>query len=178
MATFLKNLEYSAADLRQMLQPGITQTQVRQQIGCFFKPRSFIRLNRAGTLRDGIVQLGPPELNTYLLFQTQAAAADRFLEFVPAAGTASRLFQVLHQIYDAYGDNLEKLSQRATDGEATAREFLHFLEALRFFPFYSDLAAVMARDGLSLDAVLEQGQFRTVLGYGPSPPGFSQTCRG
>jgi hypothetical protein len=165
MEMLLKDLELSTADLQQMRQMGLTEAQVCRQIGCLLKPRPFIRLQRPCTLGDGIGKISPPEMEKYLQLQAQAAAGGRFCKFVPASGAASRMFQVLQQIYDSYGDNPEEISRRAANGEALAREFLQFLEALRLFPFYSDLAAVMARDGLSLDAVIEQGQFKILLQY-------------
>lgn len=161
----MKEPEFSAADLQQMVQLGLTEDQVRRQLDCFSKPHSPIRLNRPCTLGDGIIKIGPPELEKYLQLQAQAAAVDRFLKFVPASGAASRMFQVLQIFYDSYGENLEEISQRAASGDAIARDSLQFLAALRSYPFYPDLAAVMARDGLSLEAVLEQGQFKTVLEY-------------
>jgi len=161
----MKDLEFSAADLQQMRQLGLNEAQVRRQIATFQTPQTFIRLNRPCTLGDGVVQLGPPELTTYLRLQAQAVAAGRFLKFVPASGAASRMFQVLYKIYESYGDDLEEVSRRAAGGDAIARDFLLFLESFRFFPFYDDLKEIMARDGLSLDAVIEQGRFQLVLQY-------------
>jgi hypothetical protein len=161
----LKDLELSPADIQQMLQLGITETQLLRQIEIFRNPQAFIRLNRPCTLGDGIVKIEPQVMEEYLQLQARAAAAGRFCKFVPASGASSRMFQVLHQIYDSYGDNLEEISHRAANGDAIARDFLQFLEGIRLFPFCSDLAAVMARDGLSLDAVLEQGQFKILLQY-------------
>ena len=161
----MKNLEFSAADLQQMSRLGLNEAQVRRQIEIFRKPRTYIRLKRPCTLGDGIVQIGSPEMENCLQLQGQAAAAERFCKFVPASGAATRMFQVLHQIYDSYGDNLEEIARQAANGDATAQDFLQFIEGIRFFPFYSDLSAVMARDGLSLDAVLEQGQVKILLQY-------------
>ena len=161
----MNDLEFCDADLQQMMQLGMSEDQVRRQIDIFRNPHAFIRLNRPCTLGDGIVMIGSPEMEKYLQFQAQAAATGRFLKFVPASGAATRMFQILHQVYDSYGDNLKEVSQRAANGDAVARDFLQFLEGIRFFPFYADLKEIMARDGVSLDAVVELGQFIILLQY-------------
>jgi hypothetical protein len=156
---------FDEADLQQMKQLGITEPQVRQQITHFLKPPVFIKLNRPCTLGDGIVKIAPPEMERYLQLQAQAAAAGRYCKFVPASGAATRMFQLIHQIHDSYGDNLEELSQKAADGDATARDFFQFIERIRLFPFYADLKEIMARDGLSLHEIIDQGQFKILLQY-------------
>jgi hypothetical protein len=148
-----------------MQELGITELQVHQQIAHFLKPSVFIKLNRPCTLGDGIVAIGSPEKEKYLQLQAQAAAAGRFCKFVPASGAATRMFQLIHQIQDSFGENLEEISQRAADGDATARDFFQFIERIRLFPFYTDLKEIMARDGLSLDEIIDQGQFKILFQY-------------
>jgi hypothetical protein len=75
------------------------------------------------------------------------------------------MFQVLHQLYDSYGDSLEEISPQAPKGDDAAGELLQFLTDIRRFPFYADLHEVMARDGFSLDTVIEQGHFKILLQY-------------
>lgn len=160
----MQDLGLREADRRQMRRLGITADQVRRQIAQFSKSSAFMRLNRPCTLEDGIVQIQPTEQEKYLQLHAQAAAAGRFAKFVPASGAATRMFQVLHQTYDSYGD-LEEIRQHAADGEATAAAFLRLLAAIRHLPFYADLQEVVARDGLALETMIAQGQVHLLLHY-------------
>lgn len=160
----MQDLGLREADRREMDRLGITADQVRRQIAHFLRPSACIRLARPCTLEDGIVRIKQPEREIYLHLHAQAAAAGRFCKFVPASGAATRMFQVLHQAYDAYGD-LEDIKQRAANGEATAEAFLRLLAGISRFPFYADLKEVMARDGLSVETVLAQGQVTLLLQY-------------
>lgn len=161
----MEELGLREADRQQLRRLGIAIDQVRRQIAHFVKPCAYMRLNRPCSLEDGIVLTRHREREKYLQLHARAAAAGRFCKFVPASGAATRMFQVLHQVFDSSGDSLEDIRQTAASGDATAEAFLRLLTAIRSLPFYTDLKEVMARDGLSPETVLEQGGVNLLLQY-------------
>ena len=157
--------EFTEADRQQIASLGISEDQVRRQIAIFQQPSFFLTLARPCTPGDGIRLIAPDEMGKYLNLHHEAADAGRFCKFVPASGAATRMFQVMHQVYQAYDQDLAAIRGKAQEGEATARDFLWFLENFQAFPFYFDLKAVMAQEGHDLDELLRGGRFKLILEY-------------
>lgn len=161
----MKEILLSAEDYRQIESLGITETQIRTQIDIFKSTSFYLKLNRPCTVGDGIYRIPPLEMNRYLQLHQEAAAQGRFLKFVPASGAASRMFQALHYISEAPGDDLALIGQNSQRDDAACLDGLQFLGNIRKFPFYGDLKEVMAQDGLSLDSLVQHGKIKTVLAY-------------
>jgi len=177
----MKDILLTAEDYRQIASLGISETQIRTQIDIFKDSSFYQKLNRPCRVDDGICRITPPEMDRYLHLHQEAAARGRFLKFVPASGAASRMFQALHHIYEAHGDDLGVIVQKSHRGDAACREGLQLLENIQNFPFYSDLKEIMAQDGLSLDSLMQQGKVKAIweylltdrgLGYGSLPKGL------
>jgi hypothetical protein len=145
---------------------GITETQVKEQLEIFRKSSYFISLHRPCTVGDGIQTVMPEEKEKYLQIQQQAADAGRFLKFVPASGSASRMFQALFQILnEPHAIEHEKLLKRANKGDAVARDFLQFIDDIERFAFFEQLKGKVAQDGLILTTLIGERQFQEVLEY-------------
>lgn len=155
----------SEADRWQIKALGITAAQIHQQIDIFRRPSFHLRLNRPCTPSDGLHRLSPEEIEQYLHLHQEAAAAGRFLKFVPASGAATRMFQSLLKIYQSGPLGEEEIFQRANQGEADAKSCLDFFEKIQRFGFYEDLRESMAQDGLALEEAGQQGRFSVVLAY-------------
>ncbi|NTV42306.1 MAG: DUF4301 family protein, partial [Syntrophobacteraceae bacterium] len=180
--TSMQVLTFTSGDLRQMEALGVSEAQVRAHVEIFNKSSFFIRLNRPCTVGDGIHQISPEETPRYLLLHKEAARKRRFSKFVPASGAATRMFQSLLQIY-YLPQFLEpgELQEKAAQGVAVVVEFLRFLENLPRFAFCGDLKEAVARDGSSLDGLIADYRYRSVLdylltdmglGYGTLPKGL------
>jgi hypothetical protein len=162
----MKDIDFSRDDHIQMQSLGISEEQVKFQIKIFRKPLFFARLCRPCTLGDGIQQIASDALGHYIQLHEEAAREGRFIKFVPASGAASRMFKFLFEIYE---QNLpiafEEFHGRADKGEQRARDFLCFQDGIRAMAFFQDLKAVMSREGLSIEELLEQNQWQEILKY-------------
>lgn len=162
----MKGIRFSDNDRRQIENLGITEDQVRAQLEIFRKASFFVHLDRFCTPRDGVQQLSPEETEKYIGLHAKAAEKGRFTKFVPASGAATRMFQSLMQIYRlSHFLDPQELQRRAECGVAVACDFLRFIEAIKRFAFLDDLEAALNEDGYSLDQLIGQNRFRTVLEY-------------
>lgn len=170
----MEGFVFHDADLRQLERLGITLSQVLDQIEILRKSSFYIRLNRPCTLGDGIHKIPEDKAGKYLSLHDTAARKNRFQKFVPASGAATRMFQSLLQIYyvPQFLD-CDELYRRVEQGVALATDFLRFVEQLHKFPFWEELEASVARSGLCLNALLQKGQFRTVLDHILTPCGLN-----
>lgn len=151
-------------DLRQLKALGIDQTQFYRQIDLFLRGGCNLRLRRPCTVGDGVRQILPEEREKYLQFHSEAAAAGRFIKFVPASGAATRMFRSLFQIQGSY-DGKEEIFRKGSQGDRGAREFWRFLEKIESFAFYKDLQDSLAQDGFSLESLLKEDRLDIVLEY-------------
>ena len=162
----MEGVLFSHADRQQMTALGITEDQVRAQLEIFRKASFFVHLDRFCTPQDGVQKIPLKDTDRYLEMHRKAARGGRFTKFVPASGAATRMFQSLLQIYHLpHFLEYEELHRRAEGGVSVACDFLVFMEAIKRFAFVEDLQAAMDRDGYSLDGLIEQNQFRTILEY-------------
>ncbi|MFZ2448178.1 MAG: DUF4301 family protein [Syntrophobacteraceae bacterium] len=170
-------IRFTEADNRQMKSLGITRAQVLEQIEIFRKPGFSVSLSRPCTLGDGVRKIGEADGKNLLELHEKAARAGRFMKFVPASGAASRMFQSLLQIY-YLPQFLEKdeLYKRASQEVAVACEFMRFLESLDQFAFVDDLRDTLAQDGLDMEEIIHQGQFRMLLEYLLTKRGLNYGC--
>jgi hypothetical protein len=146
---------FSPADLTQMQEKGIPEREIRRQIGLFSHPPPPARLLRPCTIGDGIVRLAPEEHPRLLARWEEAAAFGRLSKFVPASGSASRMFEDLD----------------TTDGRQ------RLLDKLFRLPFYGELAAACRRCGWELSDATPAEVRRALLGpagldYGSLPKGL------
>lgn len=156
---------FSPADLSQMAGMGIQPAEARRQIELFRNPPPFTRVLRPCRLGDGIRTL-PKEAEPWLLARfEEAARRGRIAKLVPASGAATRMFK----------DLLADLNDGA-QGEPSP-EVKTFLDNLRSFAFFEDLAAALARNGLGPEsadrkAILEHLLTDEGLGYAELPKGL------
>jgi hypothetical protein len=142
---------FSESDRRRMAALGIAPEEAARQVELFRNPPPYTRVLRPCQVGDGIRRLFPSDHPALLAAFEAAAAAGRIGKLVPASGAASRMFKGLLEM----------------NGEATA-----FFENLSRFAFYDDLAAELARQGLSLhdrQAVVRALLAEPGLGYAEKP---------
>lgn len=159
---------FTDCDLRQMAELGIPPEEAMRQIELFRNPPPYTRVLRPCTPGDGIRSFFDSDHSELLAVFEEAAIQGRIGKFVPASGAASRMFKSL----------LGHLGDGAAEPPADVRAFFANLPR---FAFYDDLAVSLRRDGLQLEELLRQGEYRTVLdylltgrglGYGDLPKGL------
>ncbi len=159
-------LTFTDADHRRMKSLGISADCVLDQIATLRRSEFFVRLRRPCTPLDGIRQFDDEALARFKLLHAGAAREGRFTKFVPASGAATRMFQSILSIYylPQYLER-DELQKRVAQGVLIACDFKHFIDELARFPFTAELARALARDGQSLDGLIREGRFRTLLEY-------------
>jgi len=152
-------------DRRTIRTRGLTIDDVEQQLAILRDAPPYTRLLRACTPGDGIQVLSDADVTDALSRHEAAAAAGRFLCFVPASGAATRMFRAPLAVLerDPHVDR-ESLERAAASGDRDAREVLALVASLPRFAFAPALAEALARRGGNLDAAIRSGDVASVLG--------------
>ena len=146
------SVTFTSQDEQFMLRRGSNPLEVRQQFQHLIQGFGFAHLQRAATLHDGIIKLSNSEQETLLTQFDELIGNKQLLKFVPASGAASRMFK------EVFG----YLS--ATDN-ASHQKAVQLLQQLSDYPFYEDLAASMAKDGLDIETEIKKENVQIVLTY-------------
>lgn len=165
---------FSEQDRSQIRSHGLDEAQILAQLESFLHPPSPIELVRPCTVGDGIKRLSPSEAREMAKIQVREAGKGRCMKFVPASGSASRMFSGLIALRKEGITSLEEVQRSARRGDSNALQVLEFLESLERFPFYGELAAVMARawgDPVTLLGQGRIGEFLEAL-LGPNGMGY------
>ena len=144
--------QLTPADLARLEDHGISPGEGERQLAQLRGGQAWTSLARACTAGDGIRRLTESQYPPLLQRFTEAAKADRVARFVPASGAATRMFQPL------LGDNPGDLQRFQTE--------------LEKFPFYEQLAMVLARAGDNLESVRRNGDLPHLLAALLEPHGL------
>jgi len=145
---------FTAEDRRDMSCRQIGEETVAAQLALFRKGTRWIELHRPCTIGDGIAVLRADEMEILSHRYDEAVAAGRVAKFVPASGAASRMFQDLTQ-------QRERLPAASEDDAPLNR----FVENLRRFAFFDDLAAAVRTEGGDLQTHVDERHFHAVLEF-------------
>ncbi|HTQ78514.1 MAG TPA: DUF4301 family protein, partial [Thermoanaerobaculia bacterium] len=142
---------FSARDLRQLADWGISPEEAARQVEIFRRPRAPLRILRPCRLGDGIREISEAERPRLTALARQAAGAGRVSRFIPASGAATRMFKEL----------LAFLNEGTEEPEVAT-----FFAGLDRFAFAPALAQTLARSGRELARCLEAGAAgrREILG--------------
>jgi hypothetical protein len=158
---------FSREDLQELDRRGITLEDARHQIELLLQPPAAIAIDRPCTPGDGIVRLSENEHADLLRLHHEAVQAGGCQWFVPASGAASRMFKdLLASLAPPPPDR----SKRKKPVENTA--LIQFLQEIRRFAFYPDLARAVSGDGRTLLSLAEAGEQRPILEALLSPSGL------
>jgi len=154
--------------LQQIVDSGVAEDTIVEQMQRFRSGFPFTRLLRPCTPGDGIMLI-PAEERSQLIHRFRLAVDEgRVTKFVPASGAATRMFKSLLVLYNRDESPLDLSGEDADN--SFGREFFASLDK---FAFYDELNRRMRADGLSLNQCLEDGEYRTVLGYVLTPKGLN-----
>ncbi|HEX9910334.1 MAG TPA: DUF4301 family protein, partial [Desulfatiglandales bacterium] len=141
MGTF----SFNDRDLKQIKEMGLTPEKVLLQIESFKKGFPYARLNRPCTVGDGIHVLSGPDLKRYGERYSEAALSGRAMKFVPASGSASRMFKAFLAVNSLYERITDK--EISLEKDSDHRSVQAFVRGLKNLAFYEDLRMALARDG-------------------------------
>ncbi len=151
-------VSFSQQDLRELAEHGLDPEDVRAQLFLFENPPRGPELLRPCTVGDGIRRIGEEEARSLLLEHEAFCKEGGFVKFVPASGSATRMFASLM----AYGEremvSFEALKEEAQAGDPRAKEVLRFIGQLESLPFFQDLINCLSKDGLDLRDMIANGR--------------------
>lgn len=139
---------------------------VKRQLSDFKSGFPFLALDRPATIGDGIVRLENDQITNYIERYQELISEKDLLKFVPASGAATRMFKELFEFVGS--------------GELNAGT-KKFIEGLKNFAFYKELAEVLSHQGHHIDELIVAKDYKTVvqalldesgLGYGSLPKGL------
>jgi len=151
---------------------GLDPATVRSQIEVFKKGVRYQELARPCTLGDGIESVGDSLEPLSSLFD-QYCTDKNIIKFVPASGAASRMFRELQAVL-ARGEVTRDELQAASDaGDKESSAALKFIEGVKRYAFYSDLASSLESDGIDIEILLREGCFTEIISHTLSKPGLN-----
>lgn len=127
-------IDFNEKDQKQLLDKGISQEKVLQQINTFRAGIPFVKLEKAATVSAGILKFSSDE-EEELIDKFENSISDlSLLKFVPASGAASRMFKALFNFLDAY--DFSKETYDAYIGRTTDKDIQAFFNGYKNFAFY------------------------------------------
>ena len=170
----IKKITWTAEDLQQLRQKGISVEKAEAQMECFEKGFPWLRIKSAASVENAIEQIGGADADylTQKWSKYKAEGGHKITKFVPASGAASRMFKDLFAFLDADYD------QPNTPFEQTFFDHIH---NFAFFDALDD--ACQLCEGMGIDALIAEGKFKEVvacllgeegLNYGQLPKGLLQ----
>lgn len=156
---------FSEQDRLQIRAHGLEEAQVLAQMNYFLDPPKPVRLSKPCTLGDGLLRLDLSEANHLVELQRRVAMEGRCMKFVPASGSASRMFSTLIAHHKAQAPSSQELHGQASARHGPIGELVAFLQGLEKFPFYPELRESMLGAGMEPLELASQGHIRQILDH-------------
>lgn len=146
---------YSPDDLASFEEKEISVDFIKKQLSILQKGVSVIDIQRIATLDDGISVLEEKEEESYVsLWNSFLEKGKQVVHFIPASGTASRLFRSLYNFWDA------DYSEPQTNCEK------NFFKHLSSFAFYGELNLIcVEKEKKDIQDLIEEKQYKLILEY-------------
>ena len=154
---------FTDKDLQQIKMKGIRPETVEKQINQFKSGFPFIKLSKPARPGDGLHSFSEEQVKTFERYFDDNRKDYEILKFVPASGAASRMFKHLlafRKSFDGSPSAIDRM-EKETDFNSVGYFFKH----LHQFAFYRSLQAVLKRDQLDLDRLLEEKNYPLILDY-------------
>ena len=165
---------FTDTDLEQIRSLGMSPEKVVAEIEIFKRGAPLLKLDRPGTVGDGIKRIGDVESRSLVDFFIASATDMELLKFVPASGAASRMFKELLRFNDNDDRiDMSEVTALADAGDVAAQSLLEFMSDIGKFAFFDDLKAVMAADGMDIESLIGEGKFKEINDYLLTPKGLN-----
>lgn len=156
-------LELQSADKEQLRAVGIADSEVARQINLLVKNSRCLRVVRPCTPGDGVLCPTAEEQAACEAAAAELLTTRGLTHFVPASGAATRMFAEL----SSAAESPEKLTPSLLKVQFPGAWF--FLEHLREFPFFQELAAQFEKNtsrqlsSLNAEKMLAEGLFAVLV---------------
>lgn len=149
---------FNDKDLNLFEELGISTEDIENQINIFREGIDFVKLVKPATLGDGIENLDEKETKSSINYYEELKDRYEIIKFIPASGAASRMFKALYEA-------LEKSLKEGNASLESNKTLIEFFDNLKEYPFYHDLDKVISDNGDSIDWLLEQDNYGSILEY-------------
>ena len=167
-------MNLTAKDREQLVEKGISERKVQDQINTFKEGIPFVNLKNAAIVKNGIYKFSKAEEKELVELFEKRLPELAILKFVPASGAASRMFKALFNFLEAYDpdkETLEAYLQRTND-----KDMKVFADGLEKFPFYENvmkgLKDVYDSKGKKVHDFVNELLDENALNYGFFPKGL------
>lgn len=166
-------------DQEQLVQKGITEEMLNQQLILFKEGIPAIHLHVAATIGNGILSFTKEETAKYAAIYQKKKKGINILKFVPASGAATRMFKALFSFRDDFQP--EKESFKAYLKRSDNKDMEIFFQGLTKFAFYPLLMQYIEKHIADFQTQNEDQQKHTIveillsekgLNYGHLPKGL------
>lgn len=154
---------FSEKDHNQFKSKGIDLSTVENQINHFKSGFPYINLAAPATKENGLHQYSDSEASKLAAYFDEHQSDYEIIKFVPASGAASRMFKALFEFMESFTGSDDDMNQFEADQSFNSPYY--FFENIRKFPFFNELSDLIAEDGLLLDDLLTQKDYKTILQY-------------
>lgn len=148
-------------DTQQINKMGMTTEQIRQQLKNFEDGFPPLDVQKAATINDGIIRYSDEEMNKMATYYEEQLNKISVSKFVPASGAATRMFKFLFELYNQYDENKDDLESIIKADESLN----YFFSNIASFPFYEDLQNVLQKHHLSVEQLIDNKQYNTLIHY-------------
>ncbi len=154
---------FTEKDLEQIKEKGLNVEDVEKQIANFKQGFPFIKLVAAATPENGLYSFNEKEAIDLAKFFDENYKDYDLLKFVPASGAASRMFKHLFEFMINYGASDTDIAEYEND--KSFNSVYYFFNNIENFAFYNELKDSLAADGLDLQQLINDKDFKVVLEY-------------
>jgi hypothetical protein len=147
----MKKSMFTESDVEAIRREGLSVEEVSSQYEAICKGMVPLIIDRPCSIGDGIIVIPESEKEALISIHNQAAAKGNLTKFVPASGTASRMFRSWFTSYNKEGFNDTK------EAESLKNEITKFA-------FYDDLSDAVLRNGRYISDIL-RSDMTEILDY-------------
>lgn len=150
---------FTAADLKYISERGRTPQDCIEQLALFSKEKRFLKLSAPCKIGTGITRLTPKRQDELKELFINTRNRERFWQFVPASGAASRMFKKWFQLRD----QLSALPPNNIPPAQLLAACQKLVHDLPLFAFYPALEPQLQKNKLPLATIQTVGQYCKLL---------------
>ena len=143
---------FSEEDKKFFTAHGISEEEIHRQLELYQRGSTYVSLNRAATIGDGIQQYDEKEIDHYVAVFDKKMTTYSLIRFIPASGMATRMFKFLHYFISKYNPSNETL--RSYLNREKTYKLGVFFGGIEKFPFFKSIRKTISnkvKEDLSID---------------------------
>lgn len=149
-------------------------SSIIEQIEIFKKGIPSLKLYKPCVIGDGVKLFNDLEKEDYIKRFQSVLDEGRVMNFVPASGAASRMFQKqLAAVVKSENSSYKKLSEKAVAGDEDCKAALKFFDNIKSFAFYEELRKTIIDNGRNPDELIEKKNYIELIKFTAEKEGLN-----